>query len=215
MTFLNQLKAQAQQVQTAQQAQQQTVLVHTQAVENAVQTAWRYLDELARQLNVLSPDGPAWNLDGRTGWPALVLREFRVDARKKKLGDREVFDYVAMAWEVVPRMGKPVGGSVSANFPPDVTRIENRLAAGSIAHQKVEVRHPEKNTLQALRYDYTTQARGSVRVVAQHESGKLEFRLAAVRSLEVLTTSYPAAQVQVAVLDELAKYIVGQDSRFL
>ncbi|MGQ0708526.1 MAG: hypothetical protein ACT4NV_02130 [Rhodoferax sp.] len=215
MSFLNQLKAQAQQVQSTQQAAQQTSQEQIQAVESACQTCWRYLDELARQLNVIGPDGPAYVLLARNPWPSMVLREFRVDARKKRIGDREVFDYIAMGWHAVPRMGQPVGGSVSANFPTDMQRIEERLAAGAVPHERVEVRHPEKNSLQAVRYDYRTEARASVRVTAQHAQGKLEFRLAAVRALELLTTSYAAAQLQTPLLDDLAKYVLGQDSRFL
>lgn len=215
VSFLNQLRNQAQQVQTAQQAAQQATQDHLQGVESACQTCWRYLDELARQLNVIAPEGPAYTLAPRCPWPSMVLRDFRVDARKKRIGDREVFDYIAMAWRVVPRMGQPVGATVSANFPPDVQRIETRLAAGAVPHDRVEVRHPEKNSLQAIRYDYRTEARASVRVVAQHDAGKLEFRLAAVRALEVVDTTVTAAQVQTALMDELAKYIVGQENRFL
>lgn len=46
----------------------------------------------------------------------MKLVDFRIDARKKRLRDKEVFDYIAMVWRLVPREGAPKAGTVSANF---------------------------------------------------------------------------------------------------
>jgi hypothetical protein len=215
VSFLNQLKSQASALQTEQSAQQSHTEANTRLTEAASKTAWLYVAELVQQLNVIGPTGPKLSLDGKTPWPAMKLVDFRVDARKKKLRDQEVFDYIAMGWRMVPREGAPVGGSVSANFPPDLQRIEARLAAGTVQHDRVNVRHPEKNTLQAIRFDYVTEARASVTITVDHDAAKLAFRLANAKGFELLTTSYPADQIQSAVLDELAKLIVGQPSSFV
>lgn len=215
MSFLNQLKSQASAVQTAQSVQKTHSAANTRLTEAAAQTAWFYLTDLAKQLNVIGPTGPTLSLDGKTPWPLMKLIEFRVDARKKKLRDQEVFDYIAMGWRIVPREGAPVSGSVSANFPPDLQRIETRLSAGTVEHERVNVRHPEKNTLQAIRFDYVTEARGSVTISADHEAAKLAFRLVNAQGFEIVSTTYSADQIQGRVLDELAKLIVGQTSRFI
>ena len=182
MSFLNQLKSHASALQSEQSAEQ----IHTQEnirlTEAAAKTAWLYITELAQQLNVIEPPGPKLSLDGKTPWPAMKLMDFRADSRKKTLYDQEVTDYIALSWLVVPQGTGPVGGSVSANFPPDLQRIESRLAAGNVQHERVNVRHPEKNTLQAF---------------------------------EIVTTPYRADQIQTSVLDELAKLVVGQESRFV
>ena len=83
----------------------------------------------------------------------MKLIDFRPDARKKTLHDQEVTDYIALSWLIVPQDTAPVGDSVSANFPLDLQRIELRLAVGNVQHERVLVRHPEKNTLQAIRFD--------------------------------------------------------------
>ncbi len=215
MSFLNQLKSQANAVQTAQSVQKTHSAANTRLTEAAAQTAWFYLTDLAKQLNVIGPAGPTLSLDGKTPWPLMKLIEFRVDARKKKLRDQEVFDYIAMGWRIAPREGAPVSGSVSANFPPDLQRIETRLSAGTVEHERVNVRHPEKNTLQAIRFDYVTEARGSVSISADHEAAKLAFRLVNAQGFEIVSTIYSADQIQGRVLDELAKLIVGQASRFI
>lgn len=104
---------------------------------------------------------------------------------------------------------------MSANFPPDLQRIETRLSAGAVKHERVDVRHPEKNTLQAIRFDYSTESRGGVTITAHHDDAKLAFRLMGIQGFEIVHTSYAAAQIQPPVLDELAKLIVGQPSRFV
>ena len=153
MSFLNQLKSHASALKSEQSAEQ----IHTQEnirlTEAAAKTAWLYITELAKQPNVIEPPGPKLSLDNNTPWPAMKLIDFRPDARKKTLHDQEVTDYIALSWLIVPQDTAPVDRSVSANFPSDLQRIESRLAAGNVQHERVNVRHPEKNTLQAIRFD--------------------------------------------------------------
>lgn len=215
MSFLNQLKSQASALQTEQSGQQINYAANAKITEGALSAALQYCTELVKQLNVIGPAGPKLALDNKTPWPVMKLVDFRLDARKKNLRDQEVFDYIAMAWRIVPRDGAPVAGSVSANFPPDLQRIETRLAAGAVQHERVNVRHPEKNTLQAIRFDYVTEARGGVTITADHDAAKLLFRLINPQGFEIVNISYPAGTVQVSVLDEMAKLLVGQPSSFV
>ena len=214
MSFLNQLKSQARSLESARSAQDQQLGEKTARTEEACGRVLSYLQDLARQLSVIQPAGPAFTLDGKIRWPAMKLNDFRVDARRKMLRDREVFDYIAIGWQIVPQVGEPVGGVVSVNFPPDLERVESRLATGGIRHERKEVRHPEKNTLQALRFEYLTQARGSVTVTADHDDAQLKFRLANTDGFGIVNTAWPAQRVSHDLLDELAKRIVAQPSRF-
>ena len=214
MSFLNQLKSQASALQDQQRSQVQNYEASTEQTEAACQKVWYYLSDLARQLNIIEPAGAKFTLDGKTPWPAMKLTGFRADARKKRLRDKEIYDYTAMGWNIVPQFGAPVGGTVSANFPPDLQRIEKRLAEGSVRHERKEVRHPEKNTLLAIQFEYMTQARGSVQVKPNHEKATLDFRVAGASGFELINTTWPAGQVQTAMLDELAKMIVAQPHTF-
>lgn len=215
MSFLNQLKSQASALQQRQSADTERLEANAKTTEAACRTAWLYVSELAKQLNVIAPAGPTLNLDGKTPWPAMKLISFAADARKKKLRDQEVFDYIALGWRIVPTMGQPVGGSVSANFPPDLQRIESRITAGNVHHERVNVRHPEKNTLKEIRFDYVTESRGSVTITADHNEASLNFRLGCLSGFQVVNASYAADQIHSGVLDELAKLIVGESSTFV
>jgi hypothetical protein len=215
MSFLNQLKSQAQALQTQQTADDRQLEENTGLTEQACRLVLPYLQDLARQLSVIKPAGPALTLDGRTPWPAMKLVDFRTDARRKRLRDREVFDYIAMGWTIVPQVGEPVGGVVTVNFPTDMQRVEDRLMMGPVKHDRKQIRHPEKNVLQEVRYEYLTQTRGSVTATADHEQGQVQFRLLNTAGFEVVQTSWPAVRVTHQLLDELAKRIVGQPSLFI
>ena len=68
MSFLNQLKSQAQ----ALQKQRSAADLNAEELANQTETAFAkilpYLQDLARQLSVIQPPGPALSLDGRTPW---------------------------------------------------------------------------------------------------------------------------------------------------
>lgn len=215
MSFLNQLKSQASALQQKQEVDFAVRDANVLKAELAMKTVSIYLAELVKQLNVIAPRGPALSLDGKTRWPAMQLMEFRVDARRKMLRHQEVADYVAMGWRILPVMGKPVGGSVVANFSTEIERIEKGLASGNVKHERIAVRHPEKNTLKEVRFEYLTEARGSVMVSADNDEGRITFRLGNVLGFDVLKLSLEAERVQTSVLDELAKLILGQPSTFL
>jgi hypothetical protein len=215
VSFLNQLKSQAKALQSQQGELQLNLEENTASTEAACRCALPYLDDLARQLNVIAPAAPKFSLDGKTPWPAMKLTEFRVDSRMKTLRHREVFDYLAMGWRIVPQVGLPVGGTVTVNFPPDLQRVEARLAMGAVKHERKELRHPEKNTLQAIRFDYVTETRGNVVVTPDHDNAVLAFRLVNASGFEILNATWPAARIKSDVLDELAKLIVCEPNRFV
>lgn len=215
MSFLNELKSQATALQSRQAAQLENFETNTAQTEMACQVVWKYLQDLALHLSVITPQAPRFSLDGKTPWPAMKLAGFRVDFRKKTLRDKEVYDYIAMGWDILPQSGAPVAGVVSVNFPPDLERVQKRLAFGHVEHERKDQRHPEKNTLQAIRFEYVTKARGNITVTTDHDNGHLQFRLANADGFGVVTTTWPAVRIEHALLDELAKLIVAQPSRFV
>ena len=215
MSFLSELKNQASALQNLQQGDHASLAANTAAVELACKVANKYLQDLCAQLNVIAPPAHGnYSLDGKTPFPQLTLRNFRCDARQKMLRSQGVFDYIGVGWDLLPTTGQIATHSVTVNFPPDLERVAQRLATGQIKHERKEQRHGDTNKLQAYIFEYTTQVRGSIMLTPQHDSGTVDFRVANVGGFELLNTSYPAAQVTQALMDELAKKLVGQGSRF-
>lgn len=215
MSFLNQLKSQAKALQGERVSQEQGLEERTEATEQAGKLMLFYLQDLGRQLSVIEPAGPSFSLDGRTPWPAMKLVDFRVDARRKMLRNREVIDYVAMGWQIVPQIGEPVSGLVSVNFPIEMRRVEDRLAMGPIKHERREIRKPDNSALVEVRYEYLTQARGSVLATLDHDNGMVHWRLLNTAGFEIVQTTWPSARIEQALLDELARRLVGQPNTFV
>ena len=89
-----------------------------------------------------------------------------------------------------------------------------RLAQEQIQHERSEQRQSKTNKLQAYVFDYPTEACAFVTLTPEHDEGEVDFRLTSMGGFGVLATSYAAAQVTSALMDELAKKLVGQPSRF-
>jgi hypothetical protein len=215
MSFLNQLKSQARELQDKRSADDGQAEQHTALTEKACAIVLTYLQDLARQLSVIEPAGPALTLDGKTRWPAMKLVDFRADARRKLLRGQEVIEYIGVGWRIVPQIGEPVTGVVSVNFPIEMQRVEDRLMMGPVQHDRREVRDPaKKNVLREVRYEYLTHTRGGITATPDHDRGILHFRLLNTSGFEVVQTLWPAARVDQSLLDELAKRVVGQPSNF-
>lgn len=215
MSFLSELKSKASALQSQQAGVQQDLAAHTQACETACRVALRYLRELCTQLNIIEPPAPgSYSLDGKTPFPALVMRNFRCDDRRKMLRNEGVCDHIGMGWDLTPGTGQVATHSVTVNFPPDLERVTQRLSLGQIQHERKEVRHPETNKLQAYVFEYQTESRAFVTITPDHDSGQIAFRLVNVGGFALLSANYPAARVTSALMDELAKKLLGQPSRF-
>jgi hypothetical protein len=215
MSFLQQLKSQAKQLQTQRDEQDSLFEERSAVTEHACRFILPYLQDLARQLNVIEPPAPAFSLDGKTPWPPMKLVDFRVDARRKRVRDQELIDYIGMGWRVVPQSGEPVVNVVSVDFPTEMQKVEQRLAMGPVKHDRREIRHPEKSVLVEVRYEYLTETRGSVVATADHENGRILFRLLNTQGFEAVDAPWPAPRIGNDTLDELAKRIVGQPSLFV
>jgi hypothetical protein len=215
MSFLNHLKSQARALQSLRNVQEQHLEERVEATEKACRLVGYYFEELAQQLTVIQPPGPTFSVDNRTPWPPMRLVEFTADARRKRLRDHEVYDYVALGWRVVPKTGEPAMGVVTVNFPTDMKRVEERLGMGLVDYDREEVRISDKNVLKEVHYKYRTQTRGSVIATADHERGLIHFRLANTDGFEVVQTTIPIVRIGHELLDELAKRVMAQPSVFL
>ena len=215
MSFLSELKSRANALQGLELGAQRDLMAGTESCEKACRTALAYLQDLCAQLNVIQPPAAgAYSLDGKAPFPDLVQRNFRCDARRKMLRNAEVFDYIGVGWDLLPATGQVATHTVTVNFLPDLERVTNRLSVGQIQHERKDLRHPDSNKLLAYEFDYQTESRAFVTLTPSHDTGQMAFRVTNVGGFGVLNTAYPAAQVTQKLLDELAKKLVGQPSRF-
>ncbi|WP_342618814.1 hypothetical protein [Rhodoferax sp. GW822-FHT02A01] len=214
MGFLDQLKSQAAELTNQNSDNARDLSVNFVKTEAACEIVSHYLRELAKQLNVIEPTGPRFILNGNTPWPAMKLVKFSADARKKSFRDKEAFDTISIGWTMIPKMGIPVGGAVIVSFLPDADNVQRMLDLAGVSYERKEHRHPERRSLLSVRFEYTTQARGGVMVTADHDAAQLVFRVANAEGFGVFTIPIESERVNSNLMDELAKLIVAQPSRF-
>ena len=187
------------------------------AVETACMASFRYWLDLARQLNVLRPPVTArYPFDARNVLDATSVAdfrfdEFRVDSRLKKLREFEVHDHVVIAcWA---RSGQHL--TIAKNFPPDAERLEARLAQAGITPVLESVRDPESGRFIETRYSFDADVHVMVRLVPDHEQGRVKFEATNLDGLKSLVVEFAGADVNDALLDELSKWWLGDPSSFV
>lgn len=212
MGFLDDLKRQADALKT-QNTEDAALLARNAAlVEAACKSVWQYWLDLAQQLNVLQPTPPLRiSLDKATAIDGLRRCDFKVDARRKQHRNQEAYDHVVI--HALQKTGRTL--TMSKDFPPEIERLEARLRQAGIAPETRWVRHPESGRLEEVRFSFTADIVLSARVLPDHDQGVLRFVLHNFDGLETVTADFPAREVGSELLDQLARWMVGQSSEFL
>jgi hypothetical protein len=210
MSFLNTLKNQAQASAAEQHDNASLIARNTQLVEGACNEAVSYFHTLSQQLNVLRPTSAGRHvLDKQAVFRALPQINFRVDARRIDKGSKaqaaEVYDHVVIHWEL------DGGGPVELNkdFSTDIEKLEPRLRQSGAKVEVLAQRDPD------MRYRLPALFLASVRLLPRHDEGLVTFKLMNLDDFDTVWATLPAAEVNAARLDDLARWIVGQPHRFL
>ena len=212
VSFLDDLKREAEEAR-AQQTQDIGALDrNTQLTDYACQSAARYFSTLCQQLNVLRPISTAvWRFDNRTSFSQLRFTDFRSDARMKKLRSSEVFDHVVLNFQA--KTGQRV--SLAKDFPPEIEKLEARLRQCGTNYESDIVRDPGHGRFVEKRFDFIADFHGSVRLLPDHDAGRIVFQIVNIDGFETVHVAFPAFEVGSARLDDLARWIVGEPHSFL
>ena len=212
MGYLEVLKRQADEA-LAQQTQDIGSLERNALLtDSACQSAARYFGTLARQLNVLQPVSKAvWRFDSRTSFSQLRFTDFRADSRMRKHRDAEVFDHVVLNFSA--KTGSRV--TIAKDFPPEIEKLEARLRQCGAHYDTQVIRDPENGRFIEKRFELLADFQSSVRVLPDHDSGRVTFHVANLDGFETVSVVFPAFEVGTARLDDLARWITGEPHSFL
>jgi len=217
MSFLDQLKQQAQARQAQDRQDIGEIELRTSMAEAACTTVWRYFSDLGRQLDVLQPvSRHRYVLDTRCVLDGLPLVDFAGDIRKHRvqqgpLLDRELVQHVVL--RAILRSGREV--ALSKDFVPEIEKIQGRLAQAGIQCVGEHERDPANGRFLAAHFRFTANIVAFTRVVPLHEQGQLRFEMQNLDGLASVTATFNAYEVTQGRLDELAKWWVGEPHRFL
>lgn len=212
MGYLDELKRQAEAAKAQQTTDRSAIERNTLLVEAACQSASRYFVQLAQQLNVLKPvSRSVFRFDTQTEFRNLQLSGFRSDARMKKLRHVDVFDHVALTFDM--KTGSRL--TLAKDFPPTMEKLEARLLQCGAPYTGEVVRDPQTGKFVEKRYEIRADFRGAVRVLPDHDNGWVEVHVVNLEGLGTTRVRFPAFEIGTARLDELARWITGEPNRFV
>jgi hypothetical protein len=210
--YLEDLKRQADDLLAQQRQDIGALQRNAMLTEAACHSTSRYLFTLARQLNVLQPVSKTlWWLDRKTSFSQLRFTEFRADSRMKKLRDAEVFDHIVLNFAA--RTGSRV--TIAKDFPPEIEKLESRLRQCGVHYDSEVIRDADTGKFVEKRFDLIADFQSSVRVVPDHDSARIAFHIANIDGFDTVSVAFPAFEVGIKRLDELARWITGEPHAFL
>lgn len=212
MGFLDDLKRQADAAKAAETTDVGALQRNAALADAACNTAFKYLNSLVQQLNVLKPVSKVtYFLDKRHPIDKLKLVDFKADARRKRLRGNEVFDHVVFRYVLKSNQRL----SLTKNFINDIELLESRLRRSGAPMRNEAVKNPETGKLTEMRYEIICDFNASVHVTPDHDSGRIRFELINLDGFETVNVEFPAFEVGNARLDELARWLMGEPNSFL
>lgn len=212
MSFLDNLKRQADAMKNQQGEDLALYARNAALVEAACKSAWQYWLDLAGQLNVLQPvPRHRISFDKTTAVDGLKRCDWRVDARKKMHRDQEVHDHVVI--HAVQKTGQKL--EIVKDFPPEIERLENRLRQAGITADTKWVRQHDSGRLEHVRFTFTADINMMAKIHPEHDQGRIRFQITNFDTLETVTAEFPATAVGSEALDQLARWMVGEPNTFL
>lgn len=211
MSFLNDLKKQADQVRAGQHLDSAAMEANLLATESACQLIFRYWVDLCKQLNVLQPTSTGrYAFDNKTVFTDLRFSDYRADIRKTALFHQAVVDHVVLHCDL--RTHKAL--VLNKNFLPDIEKLEARIAQSGVVCRPQEIRNPDNGKLIEMRYEFEANIAARVRVQPRHDTAQLTFTIDNFEGLAHWVIDFEAKAINVYLLDELAKWLVGQPNQF-
>ncbi len=216
MSYLDQLRQQADELSSRQRFDEAAFERNALLTDVACKTVFQYWLDLARQLNVLRPPVKTryvfdnrHALDGER--ESLRFEDFRVDARKQRMRDLELYGHVVI--NGIVRGGRRI--ALAKNFPPDIERLEARLAQAGIVVLGEPQRDSESGKLRETLYEFEAEVRAGVRLSPDHEQGTVQFACSNLDGLATLVVEFKAFEVGTRLLDELSKWWLGEPNGFV
>jgi hypothetical protein len=170
---------------------------------------------VAPPLNVLRPAVPvryAFDAQHALDGPAeaLVFDDFRVDARKKRMRNLELYDHAAISCWV--RGGRRM--TLAKDFPTEIERMDARLAQAGVVAAGDPQRDGETGRFREMRYEFEADVRVGVRLAPDHEQGTVQFACSNIEGLASITVEFAAIDIDAALMDHFARWWLGRDNRF-
>jgi len=211
MGLLDDLKRQADMVRTHDSLQRSNLQENTRVVDEAMHRAFLYLLELFKQLEVLKPATPTvYDIEGVGVLKNMKYAGGFVDPRKRKFGDRDVYDYMDfyVKWAAAGNL------VIERDMPHTIKKVRDMLWASNIKAAEVETK-TAYGSLGKVKFTIPVAINVNFTLKADIEGRRLLFY--GKNALRLATDDFvvPADELSDEMLEELAKVLLGQRSNFM
>jgi hypothetical protein len=134
-----------------------------------------------------------------------------VDARRKQHRGQEVYDHVVI--HGLQKSGRTI--KMGKDFPPEIEQLESRLRQAGISPDTHWIRQPDNGRLEEVQFTFLADVTLMVRLLPNHDEGTLRFQISNFDGLETVTADFPAHLVGSDLLDQLARWVIGEPNGFL
>lgn len=211
MGLLDDLKRQADMVRTHDSLQRSNLQDNVRVVDQAMHKTFLYLLELFKQLDVIKPANPVvYQIESVGAIKDLKYGGGFVDPRKKKFADRDVYDYM----DFYVKWAAPAGMVIERDMPHTIKKVRDMLWMFNIKFTEVETK-TAYGSLSKVQFTIPAAVTVNFTLKADIEGRRLLFYGKNALQLGIDDFALPADDLNDAVLEELAKMLIGQRNDFI
>ena len=208
MGLLDDLKKQADMVKSQQLSQQSMLEDSTALVETKMNQTFLYLNDLLKQLAVLRPTNPtAYSIPGVGDFQNLGFTESFINYRKKKIGDKDHFDFITM----FIKWSSPANLTVERDMPAAIQKVNEVLWSFGLKFTEEKIMKPGGG-FEKMKFTVPSSVTCDLTITADHANGRLVVKGKHFFRLGSDELRIPAGDINEALLEEFAKMLIGQAS---
>jgi hypothetical protein len=211
MGLLDELKKQAETLKNeTQRTTAASLVLNTKLTEAKMQQTFQFLSELTKQLNVLRPESPrGFDIETVGRFEGLILDDFFLDYRKKKIGDKDYFDHIILRFKHASDQVM----EVKRDSQQLIDRLRDFLLSANVKFDMSEKKNERGFTLHAdFKIPYIV--RSEVIIFAKGDVAQLVFKIKNIERISSFELQFPASEISESMLDEFARYLVGKTNKF-
>ena len=214
MAFLDDLKkeAEAQRQQELQQTQSKLVAVSQNflLVQKKYKEINHYLLELVNQLNVLNLDlRRQYYIEGFGMIDDFRPRDYALSIDSIRIGQKDFANTLMLRFKCATEKNI----TVERNVPAQIDNLKEYLWQNNLKYQCTEYKN-ERGVVSRAIFNITSEIPISIRFSADFENAKIFLQMKNFGGLTVNEYIYDADEVDAALLDEMAKYLIDKPNTF-
>ena len=209
MGLLDDLRKEAEALQTRESAKVQNLREIAASVDLSLRNTFQYLNEMFKHLNVVKPPCPI-TYDLATVGPlsGLIQSDYRIEYRTSERYDAEHYEYLV----VILKRAKPEKMRASREGP-EIERFRDVLWQNNMRFSS-DVFRNDRRVVTAEVFSIECEVVCGVDIIGNYETGLIDFKFKNMTEFGHATYRVPAAALKEEALEELAKLLVGSPSDF-